>query len=143
MPLNLRKGRWCPICNLPYSEKVPYDYLIDNYPNHNIRVQYTFDDLMGENGEHLKYDFGILDDDNKLLGLVEIDDEEHRYNHTQPRRVRARERDHIKDKYCEDNNIPLFRLDYYNGRKIFQDKDWYYNYIHTNLNEFLNSIIKK
>jgi len=143
MPLNIKKGRWCPICNLVYSEKVPYDYLVDNYPNYNIRVQYTFDDLMGENGEHLKYDFGILDNDNKLLGLVEIDDEEHRYNHTQPRRVRARERDHIKDKYCEDNNIPLFRLDYYNGRKIFQDKDWYYNYIHTNLNEFLNYIINK
>ena len=144
MPLNLRKGRWCPICNLPYSEKVPYDYLVDTYPNYNIRVQYTFDDLMGENGEHLKYDFGILDDDNnKLLGLVEIDDEEHRYNHTQPRRVRARERDHIKDKYCEDNNIPLFRLEYYNGKDIFKDRDWYYNYIHKNLNEFLNSIIKK
>ena len=143
MPLNIKKGRWCPVCNLPYSEKVPYDYLVDNYPSYNIRVQYTFDDLMGENGEHLKYDLGILDDTDKLLGIVEIDDDEHRYNHTQPRRVKARERDKTKDKYCKDNNIPLFRLEYYNGRKMFKDRDWYYNYIHKNLNEFLNSIINK
>ena len=142
MPLNIKKGRWCPICNLPYSEKVPYDYLVDNYPNHNIRVQYTFDDLMGENGEHLKYDLAILNNNDKLLGIVEIDDEEHRGNPKQPRRVKARERDVIKDKYCKDNNIQLFRLEYYNGRTIFQDRDWYYNYIHNKLSEFINTIIK-
>jgi len=136
-PSNIIKGRWCPICNLPYSEKVPYDYLTNN--NYNIIVQYTFDDLKGETDELLKYDFGVTNNKNNLLGLIEIDDEEHRYNHTQPRRVKARERDRIKDKYCKDNNIPLLRVEYYHNKK-FEDYGWYYEYINNNLKDFLHKL---
>jgi len=136
-PSNIIKGRWCPICNLPYSEKVPYDYLTNN--NYNIIVQYTFDDLKGETNELLKYDFAITNNKNNLLGLIEIDDEEHRYNHTQPRRVKARERDRIKDKYCKDNNIPLLRVEYYHNKK-FEDYGWYYEYIDNNLKDFLHKL---
>ena len=135
MPLNLRKGRWCPVCNLPYSEKVPYDYFVNN--NYNIKVQFGFDDLKGENNELLRFDFAVFDGNNVLLGLVEIDDEEHRYNHTQPRRVKARQRDREKDQYCTDHDIPLLRIEYYNGRKEFQDYDWYYDYIDEQLKDFL------
>ena len=141
MPLNIKKGRWCPVCSLPYSEKVPYDYFINN--NYNVRVQFGFDDLLGENNEPLRYDFAILDKYNFLVGLVEIDDEEHRHNHTQPRRVKARQRDRIKDKYCLDNNIPLFRLDYYVYKKEYKDYDWYYDYIDRELKDFLAEITFK
>ncbi len=135
MPLNIKKGRWCPICSLPYSEKVVYDYLVNQ--GYNVRVQYGFDDLVGENNEKLKYDFAIIDDENNLLSLLEVDDDEHRHNHTQPKRVKARERDILKNKYCEENDIPLFRLAYYNKRKEFKEYDWYYRYIHNELKFFL------
>ena len=139
-PSNIIKGRWCPICSLPYSERVPYDYLIDTYHEYKIIVQYTFDDLKGKTDELLKYDFCFLDLNDNLLGLIEIDDDEHRQNHKQERRVKARERDKIKDQYCLDNNIPLFRLEYHNNKK-FKNRDWYYQYIHNNLKDFIHMII--
>jgi hypothetical protein len=134
-PLNLKKGRWCPICNLPYSEKVVYDYLINN--KYNIRVQYGFDDLVGENKELLRYDFAVLDENNKLLCMIEVDDPEHRYNPKQPEKAKARIRDKIKDEYCKDNEIKLFRLQYENRSKNFKNYNWYYDYIDNNLRNFL------
>lgn len=137
-PSNIAKGRWCPVCSLPYSERVPYNYLIDN--KYIIRIQYGFDDLVGENKELLRYDFAIFNKNNKLLGLLEIDDEEHRGNPKQLRRVKARQRDKIKDDYCKNNNIKLFRLEYYHNKQ-FENYDWYYSYIHNNLGKFLSEII--
>lgn len=138
MPLNIKKGRWCPICSLPYSEKVVYDYLINN--GYKIEVQYKFNDLISDNKELLKFDFGILDNKDDLQGLIEVDDEEHRYNSTQPRRVKARLRDKEKDKYCINNNIKLFRMEYNNNIDSFKDYNWYYGYIHRSLKDFLNSL---
>jgi hypothetical protein len=139
-PSNLLKGRWCPICNLPYSEKVVYDYLINN--NYNIKVQYTFSDLYGKNSEKLKFDFAILNENNNLLGLLEVDDCEHRYNTKQPRRIRARERDKIKNEYCKLHNISLYRLPFVNKSTDFNNYDWYYEYVHKKLNNYLLNINK-
>ena len=138
-PSNIGKGRWCPLCHLPYSERVPYDYLVDTYSDLKIIIQHGFDDLRGEVNELLRYDFGIFNLNDKLLGILEIDDEEHRYNHKQERRIKARERDKIKDKYCLDNNIPLFRLEY-SHNKTFKNRDWYYQYIDDNLKDFIHKI---
>lgn len=138
MPMNIKKGRWCPICSSPYSEKVVYDYLITN--GFTVRVQFGFDDLIGNNNEKLRFDLAILDDYGELVGIIEVDDDEHRHNHTQLRRVKARERDERKNTYCLTNNIKLFRLQYYNKRDEFKSYDWYYNYIHNELQSFLNNI---
>lgn len=136
-PSNLRKGRWCPICNLPYSEKVVYDYLINN--KYIFKIQYTFDDLKSENDELLKFDFAILDNLNNVLGIIEIDDQEHRYNTKQPRRLKSRERDIQKNKYCKNNKIPIFRLEYKLNKK-YLSYDWYYNYINNTLYTYLIKI---
>lgn len=137
-PTNLKKGRWCPICNLPFSEKVVWDYLTSK--NLNIRVQYKFDDLNGDNGEKLRFDFAILDNNNSLLWLLEVDDVEHIYNHTTPRRVKARERDVIKDDYCKTHNITLFRMIYpFSKNKITYDE--YYEYINKQLKLLLKEVI--
>lgn len=138
-PSNIKKGRWCPVCSLPYSEKVVYDYLINN--NYKIKMQYGFDDLRGLTNEFLKFDFAILDNNNKLLGLLEIDDEEHRHNPKELRRVKARERDKIKNEYCRNNNINLFRLDYHTKWAREYDYNWYYEYIHNNVSKFLTEIV--
>ena len=105
---NLRKGRWCPICNMNYNEKVLYDIFKEN--NINIIPQYYFNDLIGETNECLRFDFGVLDDNDKLLYLIEVDDEEHTDNHKSKRRIIAKQRDFKKDKYCKDNNIILYRM---------------------------------
>lgn len=137
-PANIKKGRWCPICNLPYSEKVVYDYLRNN--KQIIKAQYGFDDLLSENKEILRFDFAIFDIRNKVIGLLEIDDNEHRYNTKQLRRLKARERDKLKDAYCKTNNISLYRLKYDNYNKEIFDYESYYKYIHNNIKGFLNNI---
>ena len=54
LPNNIKKGRWCPICNMGFNEKVVYDYLINSHCN--FEIQYSFDDLMGDNNEKLRFD---------------------------------------------------------------------------------------
>lgn len=137
---NLKKGRWCPICSLPFSEKVVYDYLVNK--GFNVKVQYTFDDLVGEDGDKLKYDFGILDSKGMLIQILEVDDCEHWYNHKSPRRLKARMYDEIKDKYCDNNNIELHRMVYpFNKVEITYEE--YYNYIDSQLRLILKEIKKK
>jgi len=140
IPSNIKKDRWCPICNIPYSERVVYNYLINN--RYNTRVQYYFSDLRSENNCFLKFDFAILDKYSKVLGVLEVDDNEHRYNHKKERRIKSRERDLIKDNYCKDNNIQIFRLKFNKYDKNILNYDYYYNYIDKNIKYFLSSITK-
>jgi hypothetical protein len=139
LPLNIKKGRWCPICSLPFSEKVVWDYLLDHKIN--TDVQYKFDNLQGNNGTFLKYDFAIFDKNNCLYCLIEIDDCEHRYNTKQEYRIKARERDRIKDKYCLSNNIRLYRIPYeYKNKTVTYEE--YYSYLETQLYPIIQPLIK-
>ena len=138
-PMNLRKGRWCPICSLPYAEMIVYNYLYNN--NYNFDIQYSFSDLISESNELLRFDFAIFDNKNNLKYLLEVDDEEHRYHHTQPRRIKAKERDILKNEYCEDNNIFLFRMEY-SHNNTYLNESWYYDYIKNNIKEY-DGIVNK
>lgn len=141
LPSNLKKGRWCPICSMGFNEKVVWDYLKNMMCN--IQVQYRFDDLVGENNEKLKFDFAVFNDDSKLVYLIEIDDEEHRCRclsdtPRQNQRKMALERDKIKDEYCKNNNIPLFRMEVpFKGISKWDYED-YYRYINTELKFIVN-----
>jgi hypothetical protein len=140
LPNNIKKGRWCPICSMPFSEKVVWDYL--NSFGLNIEIQYKFDSLEGKNNEKLKFDFALLSNKNELIYLIEIDDEEHRDNHDNcKKRLIARERDNQKNKYCIDNNINLYRMDV----PFRQNKKWayddYYRYINTELKSIVNLVL--
>lgn len=137
LPNNIKKGRWCPICSMVFSEKVVWDYFTNNLCN--IRPQYTFDDLLGDNSEKLKYDFGILNNRGQLVYLVEVDDEDHRYNHLiSVQKAKVCERDIIKNNYCTDNNIKLHRMDVPFKREKRWDYEDYYRYINTELKFILN-----
>ena len=127
-PSNLSKERWCPICVLPKSEKPIYDLLISH--NFNVDIQYTFDDLLSFNDEKLKFDFAILNSNNKLLLLIESDGEDHRQKvYTYSKRGIERDilhrHDLIKDNYCKDNNIKLIRIPFY--------KSWSYDYFYNEI----------
>ena len=132
LPNNLQKGRWCPICNLPFTERVVWDYLQDN--NIKTQIQYKFDDLEGENHEKLKFDFAIFNK-SKLHILIEVDDAEHYFNHPKcERRQKAKMRDIAKDEYCRLHNIPLYRMrvPFRNDKDKMSYKE-YYEYIHNQL----------
>ena len=82
----------------------------------NIRYknQYIFDDLRGRLKRHYKFDFGILNDENKLLYLIEWDSPIHLrqidfYGDINDFKDRI-ERDRKKNIYCLKNNIPLIRI---------------------------------
>lgn len=141
MPSNLKKGRWCPICNMGFNEKVVWDYLKNM--DCSVKVQYGFENLLGQNNEKLKFDFALFNTENQLTYLIEIDDEEHRDNHagTTPRqlsRQRAQKRDKQKDSFCIENNIPLYRMNVpFRGFKKWAYED-YYHYINTELKEIVN-----
>lgn len=141
MPLNIKKGRWCPICNLPFSEKVMWDYL--NNQGFNVKIQYKFNNLCGENGEKLKYDFAILDKNDNLIWLLEIDDKSHFSKCQSERYKKFRQRDKIKNEYCRNNNIILFRIyypfDYGNKQPEYKT---YYKYIESQYEKNIKPFIK-
>ena len=43
----------------------------------NFIEEYSFSDLVGTNGVPLRFDFAVLDDDNKLLFLIEFQGIQH------------------------------------------------------------------
>ena len=140
MPLNIRKGRWCPVCSMCYSEKVVFDYLKHNFIN--FEIQYGFSELQGKNGELLKFDFALFDSSNNLRWLLEVDDVEHTYNYKSERRLKARERDEQKNNYCKSNNINLYRMEvpFKSGYKHHWAYEDYYRYINTELKSIVNEI---
>lgn len=141
LPGNIKKGRWCPICNMGFNEKVVWDYFTNLQCN--IKIQYTFNDLVGENNELLKFDFAIFNQNEKLIYLVEVGDEEHRDRHfgNSPRQLQRQasiKRDKLKDDYCIKNNIPLYRMEVpFRGDKKWDYED-YYRYINTELKYIVN-----
>lgn len=82
---------------------------------HNIsyKEQHGFDDLRHKS--KLLFDFAIIID-NKVRMLIEYDGEQH---YKKPRHWSKKKfdnqklRDSLKNKYCQDNNIKLIRIPYY------------------------------
>ena len=141
LPGNIKKGRWCPICSMGFNEKVVWDYFKNMQCN--IQIQYTFDDLVSENNDKLKFDFAILDDNDNLIYLIEVDDEEHKDRHfgNSPRQIQRQQaiaRDKIKDNYCKTHNIPLYRMEVpFRGNNKWSYED-YYRYINIELKDIVN-----
>lgn len=141
LPGNIKKGRWCPVCNMGFNEKVVWDYFQNLHCN--IKIQYTFEDLIGENNELLKFDFAIFDSKDELMYVVEIDDEEHRHGYigNTPRQLQRKasiDRDKKKDNYCKTHNINLYRMEVpFNSHKKWDYED-YYRYVNTELKFIVN-----
>lgn len=83
--------------------------------NINFKKEYTFDDLKDIN--KLRFDFAILDKNNKLLYLIEYDGIQHFESrsggwNTLKNVYETQRRDKIKNDYCKKHNIPLIRIKY-------------------------------
>ena len=79
--------------------------------------QYSFKDLIGEQGRHYFFDFAILNDDGTVFYLVEFDGIQHYsalHQFSQdPRAFKTiQKRDEVKNNYAFSHNIPLIRIPY-------------------------------
>lgn len=70
----------------------------------------------------LRFDFAILDDNNNIILLIEINGRQHyepvEYFGGKKAFLKQQERDKIKRKYCEDNNIKLLEIPYWDFYQI-------------------------
>jgi hypothetical protein len=103
--------------------------------------EHTFADLKGEKGYVLRYDFAITSEDYEIIGLIEYDGVQHfkptRFgnmtkNEAHEALIKLKEYDRLKNKYANENNIPLLRISY--KKKL--------NKIYLILNEFIDSLKK-
>jgi hypothetical protein len=108
-------------------------HLIENHINYD--PQYHFEDCVDVG--LLRFDFGILDDDDKLLFLCEYDGQQHfepvifgnfSYDVAIQKYNDLVRRDKIKNEYCNNNNIALLRIPY-----------WEYDNIETILSDYINN----
>lgn len=141
-PTNLKKGRWCYVCSMPRSERIICDLLVES--KFKVTPQYSFKELVGLNGQEMRFDFALFDGD-ELEFLLEIDDNEHRYNYSNKskrgkERIRAQKRDLQKNDYCLRNGLKLLRIDIDTYSDIFKDDYKYREFIKNNIIENMGDI---
>ena len=82
--------------------------------NINFKQEISFDNLKDK--KPLRYDFGIYDNKDNLLYLIEFDGIQH-FKITGGRGTlealeKTKKHDEFKNQWCKDNNIPLIRIPY-------------------------------
>lgn len=111
---------------------------LDNQ-NYKYEQQFTFEDCKDK--RKLPFDFGIKDEHEQLLMLVELHGQQHYYPFTycnEPEDIKnknyieRKRKDLIKEDYCKKNNIPLLVIKYNN----FDRKEYIFE-------KFYTSILKK
>ena len=95
--------------------------------NINFESEYKIEDF----SNYSRFDIGIKDENNKLIGLIEYDGEQHFrpveiFGGEEKYKIQI-ERDERKNKYCKEHNIPLLRIPYTDYEKLD------INYIFRNL----------
>lgn len=105
------RRRGCNICNLSKGELRIKTLLQENSINY--KPQYSFSDL---NNGRLKFDFGILDNNDNLLYLIEYDGHQHfkpiSYFGGMQRFNQQMINDKLKTDYCISKGIKLIRIHY-------------------------------
>lgn len=131
-PESFLGGSRCPNCKHSKGEEKIIQFLLNN--SIKTKPQYRFENC--RNKYTLPFDFAILDDNtNNVICLIEYDGEFHfepaRFSKDKDKMLKkfkqTQQHDQIKNKYCEDNNIPLLRIPY-----------WEFNNIENILKDVLN-----
>jgi Zn ribbon nucleic-acid-binding protein len=106
-------GSRCPRCRESKGEKQIGKYLNSNDIPH--EPQYSFVGCI--NKRLLRFDFAIFNKENKLIYLIEYDGELHfesvEYFGGDEKLQQQIENDKIKNTYCKNNNIKLYRIPYW------------------------------
>jgi hypothetical protein len=110
-------GNGCPVCNESKGEKKIREFL----QKRKIKIvpQYEFNGLTGIGGKLLKFDFAILNKLKELEFIIEYDGEFHfqKVYEEDDHEIMV-EHDKRKNEYCQNNNIPLLRIPYWEFNNI-------------------------
>lgn len=121
----IHENQRCPFCNNSRSIGENEIYKILTHNSINFIDEYTFEDC--RNIGLLRYDFAILNDKNELLYLIEYDGKQHfkpvdflgrGINFAKIEFGKITINDKIKNEYCRNNNIPLYRIPYWRFDEI-------------------------
>ena len=83
-------------------------YLVEHH--YNFSKEYRFADL--KRIEQLRFDFAVFNTNNQLQLLIEYDGPQHTNKNNGFYTEILIENDKAKDKYCQEHNIPLYRINY-------------------------------
>lgn len=105
----------CGCIKQSYGEHSIIDVLEKNHIHY--KKEYTFSDLLGIGGGHLRYDFAFLDDNNQVIRLVEFDGPQHYkissgFFKSEEKFEKIQKHDNLKNQYALSHNIPLVRIPY-------------------------------
>ena len=102
-----------------YAESLISKILTQNYIS--FKKEYSFPDLTSTNNIPLRFDFAIFKE-NTLQCLIEYDGEQHYLKKTDlifsDTLENRQYKDNQKNNYCLKNNIPLYRIPYWNKNNI-------------------------
>lgn len=107
IPKDLLRDRRCPYCKMSKGELFIRDYLEANGIQY--ERQYTFSNCKDK--QPLPFDFAVFVNDK--IKLIEFDGEQHFKKSNLYASDILFEHDDIKNKFCEENNIPLLRIPYW------------------------------
>lgn len=111
--------RQCANHSFSTGENIIAEYLTNDYIN--FIPQYSFNDCIGVKGKKLEFDFAIFND-SQLDMLIEYDGEQHfeviEYWGGEEGLKYRQQNDAIKNKYCNDNDIKLLRIPYWEKDNI-------------------------
>lgn len=114
-PSNFVNGRRCPVCKESEGEREIRYWLTDN--NIDFKTQFTFDDLLSDLGNLLRFDFAIFENNKKIKYLIEYDGKQHyewiKNWQTEEEFHKLQYHDRLKNNYCIKNNIQLIRIPYW------------------------------
>lgn len=120
----ISKRSGCPVCSISKGEDAIKTWLDAN--NKKYITQYT--DKRCKHIRLLKFDFAILKENNELDFLIEYDGQQHfspvRFTQKMSNQKCEKNynetilKDTIKEQFCIDNNIPLYRISEKNLNKI-------------------------
>lgn len=80
--------------------------------NIKYKPEYKFKDLYTGNKHYLRFDFGLIDKNNNLLGLIEYQGQQHFEERINKEfgKIQREVTDPMKKEYCKNNKIPLFEI---------------------------------
>lgn len=117
---NRAYGTGCPKCKKSKGEIKVEEILRKN----NIKYEWHYKDkkLKSKKNRVLEFDFAILNQKQDIIAIIEYDGIFHYYSipgvNTYEDFVNGIENDILKNEYCENRNIPILRIPYYQYKQI-------------------------
>jgi hypothetical protein len=106
------RGDGCPYCSGSAGENKILEILEKSKVK--FKSQFSFPDLKSDKNYKLRFDFAVFDNKNNLKFLIEYDGSQHYHsNFGEDILAYNKEKDKLKNNYCNKNNIYLLRIPYW------------------------------